>query len=146
MPYLIYKHIISMYVEMFLCLLFSITRRVSCKKQDLLTLPEHLRSPHFFRGPCFSLVFSFFYDQCLFLSLCVLLVPGFVFVHRFPFVLNCASVVFPLLFSRLDFDDFVLSQLFGISCFYIKILFCFCFLFSLFYLIFLLFFFNYYFI
>ena len=60
MPYLIYKHIISMYVEMFLCLLFSKTRRVSCKKQDLLTLPEHLRSPQFFRGPCFSLVFSFF--------------------------------------------------------------------------------------
>ena len=52
------QHIISMYVERFLCLLFSKTPRVSCKKQDLLTLPEHLRSPQFFRGPCFSLVFS----------------------------------------------------------------------------------------
>ena len=119
------QHIISMYVERFLYLLFSKTRQVSCKKQHLLTFPEHLRSPQFFRGPCFSLVFIFFYVQCLFLSFCVLLVPGFVFVHGFPFVLNCTSVVFPLLFSRLDFDEFV----FYLSClaslvFNIKILFC----------------------
>jgi len=71
MPYLIYKHIISMYVEMFLCLLFSKTRRVSCKKQDLLTLPEHLRSPQFFRGPCFSFVFSFLCSVSVFVVVCL---------------------------------------------------------------------------
>ena len=124
MPYLIYKHITSMYVERFLCLLFSKTRRVSCRKEDLPTLSEHLRSPQFF-GVRVSHQFLVFYVQCLFLSFCVLHVPEFVFVHGFPFVLNCTSVVFPLLFSRLDFEEFVfLSQLFGISCFYINILFC----------------------
>jgi hypothetical protein len=47
-----------------------------------------------FRSSCCFLVVDV---QCLFLSLCVFLVPGFVFVHGFPIVLNCASVVFPLL-------------------------------------------------
>ena len=97
----------------------------------------------------FLISFQFFYVQCLFLSFCVLLVPGFVFVHGFPFVLNCTSVVFPSLFSRLDFDEFVfylscLASLVFISkfCFVRLFLFCsfFCFLI---YLIFLLFFFNY---
>ena len=70
MSYLIYKHIISMCVEMFLCLLFSKTRWVSCKKQDLLTLPEHLRSPQFFRVRV-SHLFLVFHVQCVFVVVCL---------------------------------------------------------------------------
>ena len=69
----------------------------------------------------------------------------FVFVRGFPFVLNCASVVFPLLFSSLDFDDFFylscLTSLVFISKFCFVRLFLFFVFFSLIYLIFLLFFF-----
>jgi hypothetical protein len=64
------QHIISMYVERFLCLLFSKTRRVSCKKQDLLTLPEHLRSPQFFRVRV-SHLFLVFHVQCVFVVVCL---------------------------------------------------------------------------
>jgi hypothetical protein len=97
----------------------------------------------------FLISFQFFYVQCLFLSFCVLLVPGFVFVHGFPFVLNCTSVVFPSLFSRLDFDEFVfylscLASLVFISKFcFVRLFFFFSFFCFLIYLIFLLFFFNY---
>ena len=73
-----------MYVEMFLCLLFSKTRWVSCKKQDLLTLPEHLRSPQFFRGPCFSFVFSFSCSVCF---------------------CRCVSYLFPDLSLSVDFPS-----------------------------------------
>ena len=61
------------------------------------TIPEHLLSPQFFQGSVFLIcVFSFWCSVSVFCR-CVFLVPGFVFVHWFPFVLNCASVVFPLL-------------------------------------------------
>ena len=70
---------------------------VSRMTTDPLPFRSTCCRPSFFRGPCFSFVYLVFDVQCLFLSLCVFLVPGFVFVHWFPFVLNCASVVFPLL-------------------------------------------------